>query len=278
MTNRTIAKAAFVWTLAVTPSAHAAPQLDARLLLAPGSYIGVGVMDVTDQAAREIGLVDPHGVEISSIADGGPAEQAGLQPGDIVLTYRGERVNGYEHFARLVRETPSGRTVELGIVREGARQSLQVEIGRRATHASVKRTIEAVKGHIGEVLPGDWHFRSSLDFPKVRMNVSNRRLGIEMESLDGQLAAFFGVERGVLLRSVRDGSTAAAAGLRAGDVIVSVDGRAVHDADQVGRAMSQSDSQTLALEIVRDREKTSLRMEWRSQPIPLRGRPVSVPR
>ena len=105
--------------LAMGALLQASPLSDARILLAPTSYIGLGVMDLGEDAVRKIGLIDPHGIEISSVVDGSPADDAGLCGGDVVLTYRGETVQGYEHFARLVRETPAGRKVDLGIVRDG---------------------------------------------------------------------------------------------------------------------------------------------------------------
>ena len=261
--------------LSSTFSAGAAPHFDARMLLASASYIGVGVMDVRDETARQIGLVDPHGIEISSIAEDSPGEAAGLRRGDIVLTYRGERVNGYEHFARLVKETPPGRAVELGIVRGGQRRTIEVEIGQREAAASVRQTLDAVKHHFDAVKSGHAAFVLDLNIPRVRMNVRNQRMGVEMENLDGQLAEFFGVERGVLVRGVSEGSPADTAGMRAGDVIVSIDGERVRAADDIGRALAASDSGAVDLGIFRDRERTDVRLDTRPRRESHTVRPLS---
>ena len=248
--------------------ASAAPHIDARIVFASASYIGIGVMDVSDETARQIGLVDPHGIEISSVAEGSPGEESGLQRGDIVLTYRGERVNGYEHFARLVKETPPGRKVELGLLRDGQRQTVEVEIGRRDARESVRHTLDAAKEQLGAVrehldsvkaVHGSLMF--DLDIPRVRMNIRNQSIGIELEKLDGQLAEYFGVERGLLVRSVGDGSPADISGIRAGDVIVSADGEDVREANDLKHAFASARTAPVTLGIFRDRERTSVQLD-----------------
>ena len=286
--NTLIVCAALVGTAPV----GAAPGIDGRIVFAPASYIGIGVMDISDETARDIGLVDAHGIEISSVAADSPAEQSGLREGDIVLTYRGERVQGYQHFARLVRETPVGRSVELGLVRDGQRTKLKVEIGEREVMRSVNETIavvtkqlESVKDRIGttrmhleaESPRSQSRFALDFEFPQVRMNARNRRLGTDLESLDGQLAAFFGVERGVLVRHVRSGSISEMAGLQAGDVIVSVAGEQVDRPSEVGKLAAASEDRLVAVEIVRDRAQETLRLDVGSESAPHPANPVSTP-
>ena len=270
----------------------AAPRINAAIAFAPASYIGVGVMDINDETAREIGLVEAHGIEISSVAADSPAEEAGLHQGDIVLTYRGERVQGYQHFSRLVRETPVGRSVELGIVRDGLRTTLKVEIGEREVMRSVNETIavvtkhlESVKDKIGtarvpietEGARAQSGFALDFDFPQVRTNLRNQRLGTELESLNGQLAHFFGVERGVLVRHVSSGSKAEMAGLRAGDVIVSVADEPVGRPSEVGKLAAASEDRLVAVEIVRQRNRKTLRLDVASEPTPRPAITVSEP-
>ena len=255
-------------------SAVAAPGLDAKFLLASTTYIGLGVMDASDEAARRIGLVEPHGIEISSVAEGGPGEDAGLQAGDIVLTYRGERVNGYEHFARLVRETPAGRTVELGIVRGGQRRTIRVEIRSRESHATAGRVIDSVRERLDALKADHEGFALSLSIPRIRMNFRDQNLGVDVEELEGQLADYFGVERGLLVREVRDGTPAARAGLVAGDVIVSVDGQSVSKPGDLARTLPGTRSRSVELRIVRDRKAMDVELAARAGREALRTRPI----
>ncbi len=272
--------------------AGAAPGRGAGIAFAPASYIGIGVMDVSDRTAREIGLIETHGIEISSVAADSPAGKSGLRAGDIILTYRGERVHGYQHFARLVRETPVGRTVELGLVRDGQRQLLAVRIGERdmpgyvdETRSTAAERLALIAGR-GGLSHADAKAGSSgrqarlaagIDLPPILMNARNRRLGTDLEGLGGQLAAFFGVDRGVLVRHVRPGSIAALAGLRAGDVIVSVAGEAVGRPSEVGRLAAASEDRLLTVGIVRDRSRKALRLDVGSASAPYPAKSVSRP-
>ena len=121
-------------------------------------------------------------------------------------------------------------------------------------------------------------FGLGFEFPQVRMNARNRRLGTDLESLDGQLAAFFGVERGVLVRHVRSGSIAAMAGLQAGDVIVSVAGQQVDRPSDVGKLAAASEDRLVAVAIVRDRAQKKLRLDVGSESAPHPANPVSTPK
>lgn len=252
-----------------------AQRIEARVQLSPASYLGVGVMDLGEEAGREIGLVDPHGIEITSVQGGSPAENAGLQRGDIVLTFRDQRVEGQEQFARLVRETPAGRAVELGIVRDGRRSAVSVEIGRRETRIATRRVLEATEEGLERMKRdfGGLAFHLEGGVPRVRISSRNRWLGVELDEIDGQLAEYFGVERGVLVTHVREGSPAAEAGLRAGDVIVGIDGRETRRAGDIGRLLDEETGDAVSIEIVRDRTKTNLQVPGR--PSASRERPVA---
>src|SRR5215472_3150874 len=114
---------------AQTSHAHSAGQ---RVVLSPGpSYLGVAVVEIPADRAKELHLKDERGVEVTCVDEGSPAAKAGLKPGDVVLEYNGERVEGGEQFIRLVRETPPGRMVSLAITREGSAQNLTATIGQR---------------------------------------------------------------------------------------------------------------------------------------------------
>jgi serine protease Do len=89
---------------------------------------------------------------------------------------------------------------------------------------------------------------------------SSGRLGITTEDLDTQLAEYFGVKEGVLVKSVVEGSVAAKAGLKAGDVITSLNGRHVYDTSDVTRALDRVESSgELTVEVTRDRKTQTLK-------------------
>jgi serine protease Do len=164
-----------------------------------------------------------------------PAAKAGLKEKDVITQYDGQTVEGTVQFRRLVRETPPGRTVALVVSREGANQNISVELGDRSAY--FERKMKGKMREFGEMnmppipnfsMPGvpvapDEHSHGAMDW---RTPV----LGINAEDLTPQLGAYFGApdDGGVLVREVRAGTPAEKAGLKAGDVIVKVDGKPVH--------------------------------------------------
>jgi serine protease Do len=217
----------------------------------PGSYLGVACQDVSAERAKALKLPEEGGVEVTLLDPNSPAAAAGIKVGDVVIQYNGQRVEGWEQFARLVRETPPGREVKLQIYRGG---SPQIIVAKLATRPPL--TMQ------GSLVPSAVHsqpFQGVLpDVPLNRMSWGSGILGAELESLEGQLAEYFGVKDGVLVRSVMHGSAAERAGLKAGDVITRVgDAKVTTPADVSGRIRAGR-GQSAMLTALRDRKEISL--------------------
>jgi serine protease Do len=244
-----IAIAASIPAWCYEPQPDPAPVVIARAAVAGGSYLGVGVAELTQDRVKSLNLREEHGVEITRVADDSPAAKAGLKTGDVVLEYNGQRVEGLEQFMRLVRETPAGREVKLAINRGGSSQQMSVKTEARKSWSS--------EGGQAVAIP-------RIELPAIRLpdiaraNMSWRSsvLGIEAESLDSQLAEFFGVREGVLVRSVVKSSAAERAGLKAGDVIVKVDDTRVATPREVTAAVRSSKSKrTVTIAAVREKRE-----------------------
>jgi len=211
------------------------------------SYLGIGVMEVTPDRARTLNLGEVRGVEVSRL-ENGPAAKAGVREGDVVLEYNGSPVEGAEQFARMVRETPAGRTVKLTVWRNGAPQTVMVTVGER------QGTVFNTPGgtvRIPEMPP--------IEIPRFEWSWQNSVLGIEGESLGAarQLAEFFGVRDGVLVRQVLRNTPAEKAGLKAGDVITRVDGANVGSTREITaqlRAAART-NRTVTLTVVREKRE-----------------------
>ncbi len=256
--------------LLVGLTAVAGAQPRARVFVAQhaaggGAYLGVGLLEIDQARATELGLPEPYGVELSNVAADSPAGRAGLEKGDVVLRYRGQRVEGVEHFIRLVRETPVGRDVVLTVWRHGAERTVNVGIGRRQEAISRPSFLcgdeeEDCEIHIPEIHIPDLRF--DFDIPRPRIVMQSRLLGAELEGLEGQLAEYFGVAEGVLVRSVEPDSPAGRGDLAAGDVILSVDGRPVREPGEVRKAIQQaSPDKKVPLEVMRKGAKKTLELE-----------------
>lgn len=257
---RGLMAAAVLWICVDEIPGQAQRRFDVWRLFAPSSYVGLGIMDIGDEKAESIGLIEPHGVEVTNVAPNSPAERAGIERGDIVTAWRGVRVEGIEHFARLVRETPVGREVELSVFRGGSKHTLRVEVGARS------RNPVRAGAECAECLP------AIPDAPRPRIALQSRVLGAELETVDGQLAEFFGVRQGVLVRSVDRRSAAESAGLQAGDVIVAAAGKPVARTRDVSQALLSARTGNIPVELVRSRRKQTLVLER-----PTRGRLGAVP-
>jgi serine protease Do len=241
------------------PRAERAEALAQLYALTGGSYLGVGVREIDSARGKELKLKETYGVEITRVDEDSPASKAGLKTGDVVLEYNGQRVEGTEQFVRLVRETPPERTVRLLVWRGGAAQTLTAVIGTRKGRTMAGRMpaeFEDFKVHIPKVdivIP---------DIPKAMMSWRSSVLGIEAESLgDSQLASYFGVKDGVLVRSVLKGTAAEKAGIKAGDVLLKVDDTKVESPRDVTAAIRKARSasrKTLPVTLMRDRKEMSL--------------------
>jgi serine protease Do len=217
-------------------------------MLSGGTYLGVNLCEIPSDRARELKLKEAYGVEITRVEDGSPAEKAGLKSGDVVLEYNGQRVEGMEQFGRLVRETPSGREVKLLISRNGATQSISATLQTRKLKAmaTVMPNFDMPEIHIP-------------DMPQIFTTWRNPMLGVEAESLGPQLAAYFGVKEGVLVRSVSKDTAAEKAGIKAGDVITKVSGSAVTTPNELLSAVHASlAKKSFPIELMRDRHETSV--------------------
>ncbi|MEO7651492.1 MAG: PDZ domain-containing protein [Bryobacteraceae bacterium] len=215
------------------------------------SFLGVGVAEIDRERAKALNLKEERGVEVKKVDAESPAAMAGLQENDVVLEYNGQRVEGSEQFIRLVRETPAGRQSKLLISRGGSTQTVTATIGERSG--------PAMFGGEGMpfIMPRIPEFRMP-DMPRTMMSWQSATLGVESESLGSQLAEFFGVKDGVLVRSVVKGSAAEKAGIKAGDVITKVDDQKAASPKDISKTLqSLKDKKTFPVTLVRNKkEKT----------------------
>lgn len=240
---------------------------------AGGTYLGVGVKEINAERAKALKLKEEYGVEITTVEPDSPADKAGLKPGDVVLEYNGQRVEGTQQFVRFVRETPPGRTVRLTVFRNGSTQTLTATVAERKGRTfnfPAPKIDEDVRIRIQKELEG-----AMRDVPRVTMSWRAGMLGIEGEPLKGsQLAEFFGVKEGVLVRSVMKDSPAEKAGLKPGDVIVKVDDRGVEEPRDITgalRAARESSKKTLPVVVVREKKEMTVQVTL-DEPPPTRPR------
>jgi serine protease Do len=203
-----------------------------------GSWLGVETSEVTSDNAKELKLPSERGAVLARIAPDSPASKSGLRENDVVTEVNGQPVEGAMQFRRMIREIPAGRNVQLTVWRSGHTQKINVTLGKA----------EELRHNMTKVTPGTFVFRMPElppmpDLPEVAeipgmpsgdwngpaLYAGHPRLGIDAEDLNGQLGSFFGAPdgEGILVRSVNSGSPAEKAGVKAGDVITSLNGERI---------------------------------------------------
>lgn len=232
-----------------------------------GAQLGVMVSDVD--------VKEPQGVRIDDVTPDSPAERAGLREGDVVVEYDGERVRSARQLTRLVQETPDGRSVKIAVMRNGQKQTLDAAPERRAASTFDFIDPDRLRDNIERGLrdfrldPPNFDFRYDDRGPRrfeyrvpdmvMPFRGARGRLGVSLQSLTPDLEEYFGAKNGgVLVSSVAPDSPASTAGLKAGDVITSINGQRVTNPGGLMRELSELTGE-VTLTIVRDKQEMTLK-------------------
>jgi len=226
------------------------------------SYLGVDTRDITPDRLGALKLKEERGVEVTMVDQDAPAGKAGLKEHDVILSVNGADVESVEQLRRMIRETPPGRVVTLGLSRDGQPMTLKVQLADRKNSYAYGYSY----GPKGK----DFHFEmppippidiGDIDVPVSIVVVhSSARSGLMVENLTPQLGDFFGTKngQGVLVRSVEKGSRAEKAGFRAGDVIVKINGEAIHDSSDFSHALRSRKDNTASVGVIRDKKEVNI--------------------
>lgn len=244
----------------------AAEQLIRVMRYGQGSYLGVFISDVSAEDVARLNLREESGVLVTGVADDGPASEAGLLKDDVIVGWSGERVQSEAQLRRLLGETPAGRTVQLGVFRGGSERTISVKLGESGGGGVLRLRSEWNEEHAQRLRDRmrdmDVRIRG---VPHVATVVAMRggRLGVGIQNLGPQLAEYFGLgdRSGVLITTVRDESPAANAGLKAGDVIISVDGEAVEGPADLSKMVMSAEAGPVAIRVLRDRTERTITVE-----------------
>lgn len=226
-------------------------------------WLGMDIREVTPEKVKELKLPAERGVLVTDVEPDSPAAQAGFKANDVVQEFSGQRIEGTAQFRRLVRETPAGRNAQIVVWRDGRAQSLSARLGSRRAHMESKFEVPA---------PPPFNFVMPELARGFGFGPAWPRMGIHIEDLSGQLGQYFGAPEGegVLVRQVDPGSPAEKAGLKAGDVIIKLDGERVRSAhDLLSKMREKREQKTASVGILRKGAEISLNVEI-EQPQPPR--------
>ena len=181
--------------------------------------------------------------------------KAGLREHDVILEFNGTAVESEEQLRRLIREVAPGRTITLGISRDGNPMKMNVQL---ADHSAMVAQ-EASSRHRSHCAHSRFS-RNSMDLP-FEIQAYSSALGVQTENLTRQLGEYFGVKdgEGVLVRSVEKGSAGEKAGLKAGDVIVRADNEKLTDRSDLGHILrNHHTGGKMMLVLMRDKHEQTI--------------------
>jgi len=234
-----------------SPSKHKDKSFEFFNIETDGGYLGIVIKDLEGASVR--------GARVEEVREDSPAAKAGLKEGDVVVRFDGEAVRSAEQLRRLVRETPPGREVAIAVTRNGAEQKLTATLDKGQNRELAERWpfAGAPPAPPGAPVPPDFRFAPEDMGPGVRELHRDlrlgpqhvrlpgpRKLGVQYQEISGQLAKYFHVDgdEGILVVSVDDDGPAAKAGVKAGDVLTKIDGKAVTDSEDVRREVGALES------------------------------------
>jgi serine protease Do len=186
-------------------------------------WLGVRIQTVTDEIAESLNIKPARGALIAGVDDKGPAKPAGIEPGDVVVTFDGKEIKEPKDLSHVVADTAVGKEVDVVIIRKGAEQTVKVTLGRledpdKAVPAAAKTQEPAEKP------------------------VTQKALGLDLATLSKELRGRYKIKdsvKGVIITNVEGTSDAAQKRLSAGDVIVEVAQEAVSNAADVKKRIDQ---------------------------------------
>ena len=178
-------------------------------------WLGVTIQDVDKNLAESFGMERPRGALVAQLSEGGPAARAGLQPGDVIVTFDGKDIPASSDLPHVVGLISPDTTVAVEVVRDKKRKILQVKVGGLDADDSYSLTASAaVEGHGG-------------------------RLGLVVETVPEEALERFGINGGVVVREVIPASVAAEAGVMMGDVITLLDSSPIKSTEAYERAVDK---------------------------------------
>jgi len=184
-------------------------QLIARGRVVRG-WVGIVIQDVTDELSPAFGVLERHGVLIAGVMKGGPAETAGIRPGDVVVEFGSDIIHEVPDLQRLVAAVTPGQSVTVVVIRDRARIPIPVAVTEMPTEDPIMASAEP---------DGTW--------------------GLTLEPLLSDPGTIPGrsLSQGVIVAEVAPGSAAEHAGLQRGDIVLAVKGRGVSDPAALYKAL-----------------------------------------
>jgi predicted metalloprotease with PDZ domain len=214
------------------------------------AWLGISTQTVNYDLAETFDLPVKYGVVINEVVEESPADEAGLEEDDVIIGFDGSKITDADELVEMIDERRPGDEVILTVMREGDEVELTVTLEKRPGH---DKSIWLSKG------PKNYNYLYSFDYDEERSY-----MGVSLLDLTSQLGDYFGLDkgRGALITEVREDSPAKEAGLKAGDVIVSIDKDKIFDSEEVRDFISEKEpGDKVEVTVVRDKKERKFSVE-----------------
>lgn len=201
-------------------------------------YIGTSIVSINPKNAEELGVTaNTQGAYVQLVAKGGPADQGGLQPGDVVTAINGEKITGSDQLRKIVAMLPIKQAAKFEILRKGKSQVLSITIDEQSDEK-----LAALSG-----------------------NGTANQLGLTVDAIPSEVAKELGLSKqdgGVMVAELERTSPLASQ-LRIGDVIIEVDGQRIRTPEEFAIAISNNQGKYLRLYVVNKERAYRLNVQIR---------------
>ena len=232
------------------------------------SYLGVQTVEISKENFAKFGLSQVRGVGIEKVVENSPAANAGLQNGDVIIRFEGEEIKSVSKLTRLIAEVAPEQSVKVTVLRGGGEREFDVTLGR---HEFPQMPMSNFRFE-NMPLPAVPRMPQMQTVPLpplgregdvfIWRGAASRQIGVGVTALTKQLADHFGVSegKGLLINNVRENSPADKAGLKAGDIIVEIEGKEVKGQIDLIRALGEKKEGDVNLTIIRERNRQTVRV------------------
>ncbi|RKF22793.1 Do family serine endopeptidase [Altericroceibacterium spongiae] len=221
-------------------------------------YLGVLIGPVSEDMAEALDIPENHGEFIQSVTANGPADKAGIQPGDVVMKVDGKDVTPDQTLSFLVANIEPGTRVPVQVIRDGKRQTLNISVGERPSEEELaQQTFDPDSDDLGPP-----------QAPSSGQGVLEDALGLHVIPLNPQITRQLGVSsdtQGVVITAVDPSSDAGQKGLQRGDILLTANYQRLTSVEDLENVVKTAQDQ--------DREAVLLRVQRRGRPaqfVPIR--------
>ena len=221
------------------------------------AWLGVYTQSVDRDISDAFELDIDYGAIVNEVLGDSPADEAGIDDGDVIISFDGQKVWDQDDLLDFIDEKEAGDLVAIELVRDGKNLTVDVELGKRQRSRGLfsSRT-KRQRGNNFRFVPGRGKVR--------HVGFSSGYVGVSLTTLSEQLADYFGVKGdiGVLITEISEDSPAEKAGLKAGDVIIAIGDEEISDYSDVKEIVSESDEgDKLTFTILRNKRQQKIEVE-----------------